>query len=95
MLRSGMVIAVSSAARGGTGGTRLAVGSKNLRWMQRLALVRIREGDRVSGACEPEPEIDLVRLIVAELERIYNHLADLAASASGAGYAVGFVRGWR
>jgi Ni,Fe-hydrogenase III large subunit len=42
---------------------------------------------------EPEPEIELVRLIVAELERVYNHLADLAASASGAGYAVGFARG--
>jgi len=42
---------------------------------------------------EPEPEIDLARLIAAELERAYNHLADLAASASGAGYAVGFARG--
>lgn len=41
----------------------------------------------------PEPEIDLVRLIVAELERVYNHLADLAAAASGAGYAVGFAHG--
>jgi Ni,Fe-hydrogenase III large subunit len=42
---------------------------------------------------EPEPEIDLVRLLAAELERVYNHLADLAASASGAGFAVGFARG--
>jgi Ni,Fe-hydrogenase III large subunit len=45
------------------------------------------------AAFRPEPEIDLVRMIAAELERIYNHLADLAASASGAGYAVGFARG--
>lgn len=41
----------------------------------------------------PEPEVDLARLIAAELERAYNHLADLAASASGAGFAVGFARG--
>ena len=45
------------------------------------------------AAFEPEPEIELVRLIVAELERVYNHLADLAAGASGAGYAAGFARG--
>jgi Ni,Fe-hydrogenase III large subunit len=42
---------------------------------------------------EPEPEIDLARLIAAELERVYNHLADVAACASGAGYAAGFARG--
>ncbi len=38
-------------------------------------------------------ENDLARLVLAELERIYNHLADLAASASGAGWGVGFTRG--
>lgn len=37
--------------------------------------------------------VDLARLVVAELERIYNHLGDLAASSSGAGWAVGFARG--
>jgi Ni,Fe-hydrogenase III large subunit len=42
---------------------------------------------------EPAPEIDLARAIVAELERIYNHLADLAAAASGAGFGVGFAHG--
>lgn len=42
---------------------------------------------------EPPPEIDFARLVIAELERIYNHLADLAASCSGAGYAPGFARG--
>jgi Ni,Fe-hydrogenase III large subunit len=42
---------------------------------------------------EMPPEIDLARLVIAELERIYNHLADLAASASGAGWGPGFARG--
>ncbi len=37
--------------------------------------------------------VELVRLVVAELERIYNHLADLAASAAGAGWGPGFARG--
>jgi Ni,Fe-hydrogenase III large subunit len=41
----------------------------------------------------PEQPVDLARLILAELERIYNHLADLAASAAGAAYVVGFTRG--
>ncbi|MHB8177952.1 MAG: hydrogenase large subunit [Vulcanimicrobiaceae bacterium] len=35
----------------------------------------------------------LARLIVAELERIYNHVADLAASAAGAGWGPGFANG--
>lgn len=39
------------------------------------------------------PEIELARLVLAELERIYNHLADLAASAAGAGWGPGFARG--
>jgi Ni,Fe-hydrogenase III large subunit len=46
----------------------------------------------LAGVCIPD-EVELARLVVAELERIYNHLADLAASAAGAGYAVGFTHG--
>lgn len=42
---------------------------------------------------ELPPMVDLVRLIVAELERTYNHLADVAAAASAAGYGVGFAHG--
>jgi formate hydrogenlyase subunit 5 len=38
----------------------------------------------------PEQPVDFARVILAELERIYNHLADLAA---GAAYVVGFTRG--
>ncbi len=38
-------------------------------------------------------ETELARVVVAELERVYNHLADLAASASGAGFARGFAHG--
>lgn len=38
-------------------------------------------------------EIDLARIVLAELERIYNHLADLAACAAGAGWNPGFTRG--
>jgi Ni,Fe-hydrogenase III large subunit len=48
--------------------------------------------EELSG-CAPAREIGLVRLVAAELERLYNHLADLAACASGAGYAAGFARG--
>lgn len=36
---------------------------------------------------------DLARLALLELERIYNHLADLAASAAGSGWGPGFARG--
>ena len=36
---------------------------------------------------------ELARLVVLELERIYNHLADLAATAAGAGWGPGFARG--
>ncbi|MGP6157655.1 MAG: hypothetical protein ACLPYS_09170 [Vulcanimicrobiaceae bacterium] len=39
------------------------------------------------------PEVELGRLVICELERIYNHLADLAASASAAGWAPGFANG--
>ncbi len=42
---------------------------------------------------EMDPGVELARLVVAELERIYNHLADLAASAAGAGWGPGFARG--
>jgi Ni,Fe-hydrogenase III large subunit len=38
-------------------------------------------------------EVELGRLVACELERIYNHLADLAASAAGAGWAPGFANG--
>jgi formate hydrogenlyase subunit 5 len=39
------------------------------------------------------PEIEFARLILAELERVYNHLADLAASASSAGWMPGSIMG--
>jgi Ni,Fe-hydrogenase III large subunit len=42
---------------------------------------------------EIDPGADLARLVVAELERLYNHLADLAASAAAAGSGPGFARG--
>ncbi len=38
-------------------------------------------------------EVELARLVFAELERTYNHLADLAACASGAGWGRGFALG--
>lgn len=41
----------------------------------------------------PSPEIEMARVIFAELERIYNHLGDLAASAAGAGWGPGFANG--
>ncbi len=40
-----------------------------------------------------EPEVEFARLVVCELERVYNHLADLAASASAAGFGPGFAHG--
>lgn len=45
------------------------------------------------SAIEIEPDVALARLVVCELERVYNHLADLAASASAAGFGPGFARG--
>lgn len=48
--------------------------------------------ERLSGV-EVSLPVDLARLVIAELERIYNHLGDLAATSSGAGYAVGFAHG--
>jgi Ni,Fe-hydrogenase III large subunit len=48
--------------------------------------------EALAGVEVSEP-VDLARLVVAELERIYNHLGDLAASSSGAGWAVGFAHG--
>ncbi|HVA36729.1 MAG TPA: hypothetical protein VNJ51_03870 [Candidatus Dormibacteraeota bacterium] len=39
------------------------------------------------------PEVELARVALAELERIYNHLADLAASSSAAGWGPGFAQG--
>ena len=38
-------------------------------------------------------EVELARLVLAEFERIYNHLGDLAASAAGAGWGPGFASG--
>jgi Ni,Fe-hydrogenase III large subunit len=38
-------------------------------------------------------QTNVSRLVVAELERLYNHLADLAASAAGAGWGPGFAKG--
>jgi Ni,Fe-hydrogenase III large subunit len=36
---------------------------------------------------------ELARVVVAELERIYNHLFDLASAASGAGFGYGLTHG--
>ncbi len=48
--------------------------------------------EQLSGVpCSAEG--DLARVILAELERIYNHLSDLAACASAAGWNPGFTRG--
>ena len=38
-------------------------------------------------------DVELARLIVCELERLWNHLGDLGASASAAGWAPGFANG--
>ncbi len=38
-------------------------------------------------------ETELARVAIAELERLYNHLGDLAAGAAAAGFAPGFARG--
>lgn len=42
---------------------------------------------------EIEPRVERARLILCELERVYNHLADIAASASAAGFGPGFAQG--
>ena len=38
-------------------------------------------------------EAQLARVVLLELERVWNHLGDLAASSSGAGWNPGFTRG--
>lgn len=48
--------------------------------------------ERLSGVSVPH-DSELARLIVCEVERIWNHLADIAASASAAGWAPGFANG--
>jgi len=48
--------------------------------------------ESIAGLC-CDPAVELARLIVCELERLYNHLADLAACCAGAGWRPGFVRG--
>jgi Ni,Fe-hydrogenase III large subunit len=42
---------------------------------------------------EISDEAQLARMILLELERVWNHLGDLAASSSGAGFNPGFTRG--
>jgi Ni,Fe-hydrogenase III large subunit len=39
------------------------------------------------------PWADCARLVILELERLYNHLSDLAATSAGAGWGPGFARG--
>ena len=56
------------------------------------SLAYARALEMLSGV-EVSAPVDLARLIVAELERVYNHLGDLAATASGAGWATGFAHG--
>ncbi|TAM60448.1 hypothetical protein EPN52_05060 [bacterium] len=48
--------------------------------------------ETLAGVCI-EREVELARLALAELERVYNHLADLAVSAAGAGWGPGFAKG--
>ena len=55
-----------------------------------FAYARALEG--LAGVDLPD-EVELARLAVAELERLYNHLGDLAASAAGAGWGPGFAGG--
>jgi hydrogenase-4 component G len=40
-----------------------------------------------------DEQADLARLVFAELERIYNHVFDLASAASGAGFGPGLTQG--
>lgn len=42
---------------------------------------------------ECEEPVELARIVLAELERLYNHLFDLASACSGAGYARGQMAG--
>jgi hydrogenase-4 component G len=56
------------------------------------SLAYARALEMLSGV-EVSASVDLARLVVAELERVYNHLGDFAATASGAGWATGFAHG--
>ncbi|HTJ25363.1 MAG TPA: nickel-dependent hydrogenase large subunit [Candidatus Limnocylindria bacterium] len=48
--------------------------------------------ETIAGAQIPD-EVELARLLLAELERIANHVFDLAVCASAAGWAPGFTTG--
>lgn len=48
--------------------------------------------EAIAGVEIAQP-VELARVVIAELERIYNHLGDLAASSAGAGWGRGFARG--
>lgn len=50
--------------------------------------------ERLSGVDCGE-ETDLARLALAELERLYNHLFDMAVACAGAGYGRGQLEGYR
>ena len=45
-----------------------------------------------AGVSLPE-SVEVARIVIAELERLYNHVSDLAGSASGAGFGPGSARG--
>ena len=45
------------------------------------------------GGVRCDERSELARVVVAELERIYNHLFDLASAASGAGFGYGLTHG--
>ncbi len=47
------------------------------------------------GDCACTPAAEFARLIFAELERLYNHLFDLASASAGAGFARGQLEGLR
>lgn len=56
------------------------------------SLAYARAIEQLAGT-EVDEAADLARLVFAEMERIYNHLFDLAVTASGAGFGVGLTHG--
>jgi Ni,Fe-hydrogenase III large subunit len=51
-----------------------------------------RAVEAIAGVEIPQP-VEYARIVISELERIYNHLGDLAAASAGAGWGKGFADG--
>ncbi len=51
-----------------------------------------RAVEAIAGV-EISPAVEYARVVIAELERIYNHLGDLAAASAGVGWGKGFAHG--